>query len=123
MTNVDLKTKREFDEIEFSFRYNKVNEKQRIYIENELSDLKLRTNKIENEIYVISFPLTKDLEPNRINSINKKLEFPSSKFGLFVSFTTSHNLTGFKLPKEIRDFYQIVGGEFDCSIIMIGEDE
>mgnify|MGYP000533651066 CR=1 FL=1 len=123
MTNVDLKTKREFDEIEFSFRYNKVNEKQRIYIENELSDLKLRTNKIENEIYVISFPLTKDLEPNRINSINKKLEFPSSKFGLFVSFTTSHDLTGFTLPKEIGDFYQIVGGEFDCSIIMIGEDE
>ena len=113
----------EFDEVEFTFRYLDVNEKERTFIENELSDLELNTNKIENEVYVINFPITNETDPNRIKKINKKLELPFNKFGLYVSFTTNYDHAGFGLPKEIREFYQIVGGEFDCSILMIEEND
>lgn len=117
-----LKIKREFgefDKVKFTFRYFGLNENERIFIEKELSDLELKVNKIENEVYVINFPLTNEVESNRINIINKKLELSQSKFGIFVEFTTNYDHCGFRLPKEIKEFYQNVGGEFDCSIIMI----
>ena len=117
-----LKIKREFgefDKVKFSFRYVGLNENERNLIEKELSDLELKVNKIENDLYVINFPLTDEIEPNRINIINEKLELSQSKFGIFVAFTTNYDHSGFRLPKEIKKFYQIVGGEFDCSIIMI----
>ena len=125
LINNILKIKREFgefDKVKFTFRYLAVNEKERIFIQKELSDLELRTTKIENEVYVINFPLTNGIEPERIKKINQRLELPQTKFGISISFTTNYDHAGFRLPKEIREFYQIVGGEFDCSIIMIGEN-
>lgn len=109
----------EFDKVKFSFRYVGINENEKSFIEKELSDLKLNVNKIENEVYVINFPLTKEIDPTRINVINEKLELSESKFGIYVAFTTNYDHSGFRLPKTIKEFYQIVGGEFDCSIIMI----
>ena len=120
-----LKIKREFgefDKIKFTFRYLGLSKKERIFIQKELSNLELKTNKTENEVYVINFPLTNEIEPERIKKINQKLELPQTKFGIFISFTTNYDNAGFRLPKEIREFYQIVGGEFDCSIIMIEEN-
>ena len=112
----------EFDKVKFSFRYLGINESERIFVEQELSDLELKVNKIENEVYVINFPLTKEIESSRINIINENLELPESKFGIFVAFTTNYDHSGFRLPKEIKEFYKSVGGEFDCSIIMIEKD-
>ncbi|TXD80699.1 hypothetical protein ESY87_19460 [Subsaximicrobium wynnwilliamsii] len=112
----------EFDKVKFTFRYLGVNEKERIFIQKELADLELKTNKIENEVYVINFPLTDEIESERVKTINEKLELPLTKFGISVSFTTNYDHAGFRLPKKIREFYQIVGGEFDCSIIMIEEN-
>lgn len=117
-----IKIKREFgefDKVKFTFRYLGVNEKEQILIKNELSDLALKINKTENQVYVITFPLIKEIEPERIKSLNKKMELSKSKYGISVSFTTNYDHAGFRLPEEIKDFYQIVGGEFDCSIIMI----
>ena len=125
LQNDILKIKREFgefDKVKFAFRYLGVNEKERIFIQKELSDLELRTNKIENVVYVINFPLTNEIKPERIKKLNRQLELPQTKFGIFISFTTNYDHAGFQLPKEIREFYQIVGGEFDCSIIMIEEN-
>lgn len=110
---------REFDKVKFTFRYIGVNIDERNLIEKELSDLTLNINEIQNEVYVITFPLTKEIESERIKTLNEKMKLSTSKYGFYISFTTNYDHSGFRLPKEIRDFYQVVGGEFDCSIIMI----
>lgn len=110
---------REFDKVKFTFRYIGVNIDERNLIEKELSDLTLNINEIQNEVYVITFPLTKEIESERIKTLNEKMKLSTSKYGFYISFTTNYDHAGFRLPKEIRDFYQVVGGEFDCSIIMI----
>lgn len=109
----------EFDKVKFTFRYIGVNIDERNLIEKELSDLALNINEIQNEVYVITFPLTKEIESERIKTLNEKMKLSTSKYGYYISFTTNYDHAGFRLPKEIRDFYQVVGGEFDCSIIMI----
>lgn len=122
LQNDILKIKREFgefDKVKFTFRYLGVNNNERYLIETELSDLTLKINKQQNDVFVITFPLTKEIGSQRIKNLNKKMELSNSKYGIFVSFTTNYDHAGFRLPKEIKDFYHIVGGEFDCSIIMI----
>ena len=109
----------EFDKVKFTFRFLGVKTEERNFIENELSDLALKINKIENDVYVITFPLTKDVSSERIKILNEKLMLNNSKYGIYVSFTTNYDHAGFRLPEEIKDFYRVVGGEFDCSIIMI----
>lgn len=109
----------EFDKVKFTFRYLGINIDERNLVEKELSDLALKINEIENEVFVITFPLTKEIESERIKILNEKMELSNSKYGIYISFTTNYDHAGFRLPKGIRDFYQVVGGEFDCSIIMI----
>ncbi|MFK5983596.1 MAG: hypothetical protein QM499_11825 [Flavobacteriaceae bacterium] len=100
-----------------------MNKKERILIEKELSDLVIKVNEIKTHIYVITFPLTKEINPERIKHLNNKMELNNSKYGIFVLFTTNYDHAGFRLPKEIKGFYQIVGGEFDCSMIIIEKDK
>ena len=109
----------EFDKVRFTFRYLKVNNVERTIIEKELSDLALKINEIDNDSFVITFPLTADINSQRIKNLNEKIKLTDLKYGIFVAFTTNYDHSGFGLPKEIRDFYQVVGGVFDCSIIMI----
>ncbi len=109
----------EFDNVRYTFRYLKVNNVERTIIEKELSDLNLKINEADNGSFVITFSLTADINSQRIKNLNEKIKLSDSQYGIFVAFTTNHDHSGFRLPKEIRDFYQVVGGEFDCSIIMI----
>ncbi len=122
LQNNILKIKRElgdFDKVKFVFRYIGINRKECELIEKELSNLTLKTNRIEDNTFVITFPLTTEIKSEQIKNLNKRIELSSSKYGIFVAFTTKYDQAGFRLPQEIRDFYTIVGGEFDCSIIMI----
>lgn len=109
----------EFDNVKFSFRYLNVDDNEREIIEKELSDLNLKVNKIETEDYVITFPLTKEIDSERIKMLNDKMKLSSSKYGIYIAFTTNYDHAGFRLPDKIKEFYQKVGGEFDCSIITL----
>ena len=107
----------EFDKVEFSFRYVNLNKQQFEHIQKTIPDIEKSINKLKNSSYVLSIPLEENLNSNLFKKINDDLVLDDSKYGIWVSFTTEYDLSGFRLPKHVNDFHLNVGGQFDCSII------
>ncbi len=107
----------EFDEVEFSFRYINLNERQFLHIQKAIPDVEKSVNKSKNSTYVLSVPLDENLNSNLVKKINSDLGLDDSNFGIWISFTSEYDHSGYTLPTYVKDFYLNVGGQFDCSII------
>ena len=109
----------EFDKVEFSFRYVNLNEKQLSHIRKTMPEIENSINKLRNSNYVLSIPLEENLNSNLFKKIISELELDDSNYGIWISFTSEYDHSGFRLPKYVKEFYLTVGGQFDCSTINI----
>ncbi len=109
----------EFDKVEFSFRYINLNEQQLSHIQKTTTGIEKSIKKLKNSTYILSVSLEENLSSNMFKKINSDLELDDSNYGIWISFTSEYDHSGFRLPKYVKDFYITVGGQFFCSIINI----
>lgn len=109
----------EFDKVEFSFRYVNLNKKQLLHIQEATLEIEKSIKELKNSTYVLSISLDENLCSNLFKKINSNLELNDSNYGIWISFTSEYDQSGFRLPKYVKDFYSTVGGQFDCSILNV----
>ncbi len=123
--NYNIKVTRENgsqDEIEFSFRFNHLNERTAYEIKEMLKDYNVIFNKPKGkEFYVILLDkLDSSFDVNLILQIIKKFNLDKESYGFWISITSEYGHGGAFLPIEIREAYKIIGGQLDFSFL-VGE--
>ena len=107
------------DEVEFSFRYVDIDSRHVQKLKKRLGDLKHEVHQNSENSFVLVLPLDLKLNADDINSLNQDLKLSTDKYGVYISFYTGYDHAGFNLPEYVREFYLIVGGQFDVSTVNI----
>jgi len=122
---MDLKIRREnqsYDEVNFSFRFNNLEEKNAIEIKDLLFNYNVLLHKPKDkDFYVILIePIENNFSSELIINIIKKYGLNEVDYGFWVSITSEYGHCGGYIPKEISNLYRKIGGQLDFSV-MIGE--
>lgn len=123
--NYNLKIEREngtFDEINFSFRLNNLDEEIAFAIKNILTGIDFTFNKKRKDNrYVILFDnISPTFDIDLIIRVIKDFNLEEDDYGLWISINSEYGHGGGFIPKEIREFYKKTGGQIDFSYL-IGE--
>ncbi|MES2728433.1 MAG: hypothetical protein V4643_15090 [Bacteroidota bacterium] len=121
--NYNLKIEREngsYDEVNFSFRFNKVSENIAFEIKDLLKEHDIVFNKPRGkDFYVILFDtIESNFDVNLILNIIKNYELDENNFGFFITINSEYGHGGCFLPDEIRRLYKIIGGQLDFSYLI-----
>lgn len=110
----------QFDKAVFDFRYVNLSEEKKDVLVSVLSELDHKVHQPKSTVtYTIVVKLTEKVDAQLIKSVNKQLNINEEDVGLWVSFTSEYDHSGVRLPKYVLDFYKVVGGQIDFSIIVL----
>jgi hypothetical protein len=96
--------------------------------QKEIEELKARDSKLKIEIgkksetgTVVCIDLVAGMDFRPIITFIQDHQFPQNSFGIFITVETDNDHDWLSLPQEVLDFYRVVGGTIDFSVIFVGD--
>jgi hypothetical protein len=103
---------------QYYFRIIRLQQSLVEYIENEMKPANFEKRISKNmKNFVISFPITKEIDQKRIADFLSKNNIPDSQYGIFVTLTTNKDIDGLGFPTYVTKFHQLIGGNIDVSLL------
>jgi hypothetical protein len=113
----------EYDDVKYVFRFCNLEREAFDEIEKTLSDIPHKYGNDHREgrkTFVIEIE-----EGENYSSVFKLIKtgrVSEQDYGVFVSFTSNHDMTGIHFPEYVLEFIKRSGGQIDISIIFLSDE-